>query len=154
MDGSIKNSLGLFHRVNTDLPKFSESEMEDYAKDKILDDLNLLLGSRRPFKLPDEKHKEVLSSVVYYGLPDFSGFQISDEEQQDKIREYLIFAINTFEKRLKNIHVELVPNSDFSEKGSIQFKITGQLDISNQKPPVQINAFWSESVGHFKFKGI
>jgi len=144
--------LGLFQRIRENPPELETSANDDTIKKKFSEDLNKLLITRRPWDTPDKEFPEILSSVICYGLPDFSGVRIAEDEQQEKIRTDIYNALMFFEPRMKNMDVKIMTVSDSTGKDFIEFQIHGELQLSPDDTPVIINAYWSEKIGKINFK--
>jgi|688.fasta_scaffold1574626_1 type VI secretion system lysozyme-like protein len=153
MESRSSVNLGIFHRFDSDISYTDRNKIEDLAKEKFLNDLNMLLGTRRPWGSPSEKYVEINKSVINFGLPDFSGFWLSSDEQQEKIRTHILEVLEKYEPRLKNVDIKFNSENEKNEKGQIEFKISGELELSKDFEPVLINAFWSESRGQVAFEG-
>lgn len=145
--------LGIFHRLAPEDGTPDSKYIEEFAKNKLLDDLNILLATKRPWGAPDEKYLEINKSVINFGLPDFSGFWLSSDEQQEKIRAHILEVLEKYEPRLKNVEIKFNSENEKNEKGQIEFKISGELELSTDLAPVLINAYWSESRGKLTVEG-
>jgi len=152
MTFSPNKALGLFQRIKENPPDLEFSANDTILREKFAQDLTILLSTRRPWSTPNDEFPEAVSSVLYYGLPDFSGVRISEEEQQEKIRLDIINALTFFEPRLTNLDVKMVTLTDNSGKDFVEFQIQGELQLSEDDVPVIASAYWSEKIGNFKFK--
>lgn len=146
-------NLGIFHRLDSDGDSLLPKHIEEFAKNKFLNDLNILLATKRPWGVPNEKYVEINKSVINLGLPDFSGFWLSSDEQQEKIRFHILDVLEKYEPRLKNVDIKFNSENEKNEKGQIEFNITGELELSRDFEPVLINAYWSESRGKLAVEG-
>ena len=144
--------LGLFQRIRENPTDLESSANDVTIRKKFAEDLNKLLITRRPWDTPNEEFPEVLRSVVCYGLPDFSGMHISEEDQQEKIRTDILNALMYFEPRLQNVDVKIIKVPDDNGKDFVEFQIHGELKLSPDELPIIINAFWSEKIGNIDFK--
>lgn len=152
MEKKSGSAFGLFHRIDPDAPMGSKVTQE-IIKEKLLEDLNQLLGTKRPWGAPHEKYVEINKSVINLGLPDFSGFWLSSDEQQEKIRGHILEVLERFEPRLKNVEIKFNPESEKNENRKIEFRISGEFNLSEDFDPLMINAYWSESVGKLTIEG-
>ena len=144
--------LGLFQRIRENPSELETSVNDVTIRKKFTEDLNKLLITRRPWDTPNKEFPEVLSSVVCYGLPDFSSMRISEEDQQEKIRTDILNTLMYFEPRLKNVDVKTITVPDDNGKDFVEFQIQGELQLSSDDLPVIINAYWSEKIGNIDFK--
>lgn len=70
-------------------------------------DLECLLNARRTWLPLDKANKELHTSVLGYGLPDFTVMELSTEDGRQWLCEEVERTINRFEPRLTRVSVTL-----------------------------------------------
>lgn len=133
----------LFNRLIDDLPHepFEKSDDALLDRDGIKDSIQLelvrLLNTRSNkfvgyHSLDEEKEK--ISGVLAYGLPDFSVYDATNLQDWHFIAESIKGAIDFFEPRLQNVHVDI---SKFDEKSqTLYVQINGTLNIKKMEGEV------------------
>jgi len=84
---------------------------------------------------------ETRSSILTYGIPDFSGRSWRSDSDSRAIRSSIEYAIRTFEPRLLagSVHVEILPLERVDEM-RLQFRIDAILDVEPFKEPVSFDS--------------
>jgi type VI secretion system protein ImpF len=72
-------------------------------------DLDYLLNSRNTFADLSPDFVEARQSVLTYGLSDFTALNLSDERNQNRLRQVIETTIRTFEPRLTGVVATLTP---------------------------------------------
>jgi type VI secretion system protein ImpF len=114
------------------LPSRSKS-IED-LKQSVKRDLEWLLNTRRDAAGVPSGVKELNYSLAMYGLPDFTSFSIKSPADQGRMQRILETAISSFEPRLENVVVTMVPVRDVEQK--LRFRIDARLKIEPAPEPV------------------
>jgi type VI secretion system protein ImpF len=70
-------------------------------------DLTALLNTRRPEEPFDAAFDQVLNSVLMYGIPDFTSYNLTNGVEQELVRRSIERAIRLFEPRLARVSVTL-----------------------------------------------
>jgi type VI secretion system protein ImpF len=91
------------------MPSRAESVRE--LKRAVQRDLENLLNSRNPYSDLPAAFVEAGQSVVAYGLPDFSALNVSNPNDQHRLRQLIEAAIRAFEPRLVGVSTTLLPSS-------------------------------------------
>jgi type VI secretion system protein ImpF len=89
-------------------------------------DLEDLLNTRRRCKACPPAFREVNKSLVDYGIPDFTGLNMSVPAEREATRLEIERVIRRFEPRLKNVVVTLQTNVDKADR-RLRLRITGVL---------------------------
>jgi type VI secretion system protein ImpF len=90
-------------------------------------DLEWLLNTRQRITPVPEWCKELPNSVFTYGLPDLTSFTLNSERDQMKLTSLIEMTIETFEPRLKNILVLVVPVAQSTRM--LKFQIEALLRV-------------------------
>ena len=90
-------------------------------------DLEALLNTRRTPDILPEGGVEILRSVYFYGLPDITSMPANYLYEQSKLVQSIEGAVKTFEPRLDQVRVSLVPAAESSR--TLRFVIDGMLRI-------------------------
>src|SRR5262245_32700827 len=85
-------------------------------------DLENLLNTRRRHLVPPKDLVEVKSSLVTYGLPDFSGTAPSGNKERDAFCRQIEAVIVANEPRFISVKVALVSNPETMDR-TLRFKI-------------------------------
>lgn len=98
-------------------------------------DLENLLNTRRCRDLVPPDLHELDVSLVTYGLPDFSQFNLQDPDERERLRQEIEETIRAFEPRFKSVRVALVEDAGRSER-HLRFRIDALLRL--QPEPQQV----------------
>jgi type VI secretion system protein ImpF len=102
-------------------------------------DLEALLNTRRRcLACPPELHY-VTTSMVEYGIPDFTGLNLSLPSQREQTREAIERAIRDFEPRLTNVVVTVMGNVDRADR-RLRLRITGVLQTRPSPARVEFDS--------------
>lgn len=97
-------------------------------KNAVARDLEALLNTRQEAleELPSE-FTEVTRSLVMYGLPDFTAFNLMNQHDRNRIRRALEQTITAFEPRLDRVRVTLEPQREHDR--TLHFHIEALLRV-------------------------
>ena len=95
-------------------------------KSSVSRDLENLLNTRRRWMEFPPDSRELEGSLINYGIPDFTGLNMSVPAQREQTRAEIERVIRRFEPRLKNVVVTVEPKVDEFER-TLRFRITGVL---------------------------
>ena len=112
-------------------------------------DLEDLLNTRCRCKLLPEEMSELKSSMVNYGLPDFTGVKTSGVSERGKLRRLLEETIQRYEGRLLSVRVTLVDNRDESDR-RLHFRIDATLNTQPTPAPVVFDSLLELNYSNFK----
>lgn len=123
-----KSKNGIFKRFST----------EEY-KDTVARDIESLLNNRFLLDEHDIKHlPECQTSLITYGIHDFSGLSLASSYDRAFICGSLEKAISRHEQRLTNVEVTL--RRDQRSTGALRFSITALLMIYPSREPINFDA--------------
>jgi type VI secretion system protein ImpF len=89
-------------------------------------DLEDLLNTRRRCLPCPPGFTELQRSLVEYGIPDFTGLNMSLPVEREQTRQTIERAIRYFEPRLTNVVVTMQPNVDASDR-RLRLRISAML---------------------------
>lgn len=105
--------------------RFAGQDLSELKLNVCRDLENLLNTRRRCVELPPQCGK-LESTLIAYGIPDFTGLNMSMESRREEMRQEIEQAIHHFEPRLTNVAVTMQPNVDLLDR-TLRFRITGVL---------------------------
>jgi type VI secretion system protein ImpF len=112
----------------------SRSKSIEGLKQSVRRDLEWLLNTRRIVGGAPPGLRELSHSLAAYGLPDFSVFSVSSPSDQVRMQRILEAAISSFDPRLEDVRVTLVPTRDAEQK--LRFRIDARLRVEPAPEPV------------------
>jgi type VI secretion system protein ImpF len=93
---------------------------------KVARDLENLLNTRRRVLAPPSEYKELNASIIEYGIPDFTGLNMTLPSERERTRRTIERAIRQFEPRLRDVVVTVLTNIDKSDR-RLRLRISGVL---------------------------
>ncbi len=113
-------------------PPLSTRQLMRDLKQYVRRDLENLLNTRwRCVSWPPDL-EQLESSVVNYGIPDFTGTNMSLRSEREQLRAIVEKSIRRFEPRFKSVRVALLENADDFDR-TVRFRIDALLR-TNQRP--------------------
>jgi type VI secretion system protein ImpF len=96
--------------------------------DAVRDDLEDLLNARLTAVDLPPGFEETTRSIVTYGLPDLSGYDVSGHGARTDLARVVAAVIDRFEPRLRNVRVAVL---DEKTKGglSLRFRVEAELNV-------------------------
>ena len=94
----------------------------------VLIELNRLATTRS--KLTFDEFIKTDLTVLDYGLPDFTGYSVQNDDHRIAVKNAVIKAIESFEPRLKKINVSVFSNS--SNKNISYFGVEAVLILGKE----------------------
>lgn len=119
-------------------------------KQAVRRDLEMLLNTRQSGDLP-EGAKELESSVIAYGLPDYSSVNVKSPSEQNAMRRALENAIRNFEPRLGDVTVTLEQAREHER--ALRFRIEAHLLVDPAPEPVTFDTTLELTTGEYKIQG-
>ncbi len=122
----------LFDRLGLELVNF-EGINNNYltpvgVEQSVLAELNRLVSTRSKLTF-DEFVKNDLT-VLDYGLPDFTGYSVQNDDHRIAVKNAVVKAIEVYEPRLKKINVSIFSNN--SSKNISYFGIDAVLILGQE----------------------
>jgi type VI secretion system protein ImpF len=116
-------------------------------------DLENLLNTRvRCLDVP-AKLEELKTSLVSYGLPDFTGASMGTAQEREELGRYLQAVIRRFDPRFKSVRVQLLDNAEPLDR-TLRFRIEGLLHAEPAPEPVAFDSILRPVTGDFQIKGV
>lgn len=120
-------------------------------KQSVRRDLEWLLNARQfADELPAEM-TELSTSVLAYGLPDFSTASRENIYDQNRMRLALGHIIQLFEPRLIDVEVSIEPARDTER--ALRFRIDAHLRVEPVPEPVTFDTVLQLHSGEYKVEG-
>lgn len=108
-------------------------------KDALARDLELLLNTRREALRPlPAGYPQAGRSLLVYGLPDFSAFDLHNRDDRSRIQQALERTIGLFEQRLRRVRVTLKAPRRFERR--LHFRVDALLRVEPMPEPVTFDA--------------
>jgi type VI secretion system protein ImpF len=127
----------LFDRL-TDPESMGTSSGSGYSPAEMMTavraDLEELLNTRHAAADIPKEYREVLDSIVGYGLPDLVNYNGASPDQCAALAKVIGGVIGRYEPRLKNIRVTIVRDQTYDAR-SVRFHIDAALNV-NPAPDV------------------
>jgi type VI secretion system protein ImpF len=115
-------------------------------------DLMSLLNTRRASEPVPPDFEHAGSSILTFGLPDFTSCSVMDRSEQERLRRAIETAIRVFEPRLSNVTVSLDRPGKRSEPGktldtSLRYHVRALLRVEPDPEPVVFDAVLEPGTG-------
>ena len=135
----------LLDRLLDDAPSVSQEPAQrrvqnvSELKKSVARDLEELLNTRREVlqESPTE-FTELTHSLVMYGLPDFTSFNLLSHQDRNRVRRALEQTIAVFEPRLR--HVRVVLDEPRHNDRALRFRVEALLHVEPASEPVRFDA--------------
>ncbi|NOX52923.1 MAG: type VI secretion system baseplate subunit TssE [Planctomycetes bacterium] len=120
-------------------------------KQSVQRDLENLLNTRwRCSQWPPDLD-QLDTSLINYGIPDFSGVRFASPNAQEELRRVLERVVQTFEPRFKDVRVVIIENSDPTDR-TMRFRIEALLRVEPEPEPVVFDTILETAKGEFDVK--
>ncbi len=117
----------------------SQGQDHRALKQSVRRDLENLLNTRWRCKSWPPELRELDVSLVDYGIPDFTGVNMSVPSERNKLRTVIERVIRRFEPRLKNATVAILENADAFDR-TLRFRINALLRTEPAPEPVTFDS--------------
>jgi type VI secretion system protein ImpF len=134
-----------------DAPR-SRAQVLRELKQSVRRDLESLLNTRRRCLSWPPALSELETSLVNYGIPDFTGSSMSRKRQREDFRRTIERVIRTFEPRFKSVQVEMLDNSEPTDQ-TLRFRINALLHAEPAPEPVVFDTSLEPLNGTYEVKG-
>ena len=121
-------------------------------KQAVRRDLQNLLNTRVRCIPPPPEFKELLVSLVNYGIPDLTGIAFGSTKERESFRRSIQAVITQYEKRLRKLTVKIVDSPDPLER-AIHFQIDAVLHAEPNPEPIQLDSTLRLTTCTFEVKG-
>ena len=155
-DNEIRITPSVLDRLLDFEPKESKEAPKSRSKSlrelklSVRRDLEWLLNTRCYPQDVDEGLEEVLKSVVFFGLPDFTGVSAKSHIEQKRLSQAVETAIRNFEPRFIDLKVTLEPINNIDRL--LKFRIEARLDIDPVPEPIVFDTVLQLGSGEFAIK--
>lgn len=132
-------------------PEASRAGSLGRLKLSVRRDLQALFNTRRGNPDPPSGG-ELQSSLINYGLPDFSSASIVSALDRNQIRRALETAVARFEPRLRDVVVTLMPTP--ATERALHFRIDARLRVEPAPEPVVFDTVLHIHSGEYEIRAI
>jgi type VI secretion system protein ImpF len=139
--GELRAQLPLLDRLLDDAPDqerdrvLSNAEVLEVLRASVRRDLQSLLNARRRWRSWPSRLKELATSPLGYGLPDFAAGAFGDPTRRETLRREVEDTIRRFEPRFLSLKVHLLDAND-QLSGTLRLRIEALLDADPAPEPV------------------
>lgn len=145
----------VFDRLLDDEPNISRETAHSrrqvlrQLKQSVGRDLENLLNTRQCWGEWPESLEELPESLVNYGIPDFTGMNMSIPSERERLRGIIERVILRFEPRFKSVRVQLLKNTEAFDR-TLQFRIEGMLHVEPAPEPVIFDSQLEPTTANFE----
>lgn len=129
----------------------TRSQVLRQLKQSVRRDLENLLNTRWRISSWPQEYEELDLSLMGYGIPDFTGSNMSLRSERERLRRTVEEAIQRFDPRFKSVQVSL-PDESFPEERALRFRISGLLHAEPAPEPVVFDSTMQPSTATFEVK--
>lgn len=133
---------------NTD-DHLTGKELTEQLIDDIRRDLSNIINTRKRFLSFPVVFKELNSSVICYGMEDFTNYLFFSKENQEILCSDIEKAVTLYESRLKNVKVSLEQDENVNN-GVIQFNIEAEFNAKETSYPLFMRVSLSIKTNAYK----
>lgn len=139
--GELRAQLPLLDRLMDDAPDeardrlMSNAEVLDTLRAAVRRDLQSLLNARRRWRSWPPHLRELATSPLAFGLPDFASGAFGDPVRREALRREVEDTIKRFEPRFLSVKVQLIDGQD-TLSGTLRLRIEALLDADPAPEPV------------------
>ncbi len=144
LDRLLDDEPGTQHDVDR-----SRTQLLRDLKQSVRRDLENLLNTRISLYSVPTDLEQLKTSVLNYGIPDFTGLAMGSRRQRENLARRVEDAIRRFETRFKSLRVELVDDSGNVKDRAIRFRIEGLLHAEPAPEPVTFESQLRPQLGDF-----
>lgn len=132
--------MSVLDRLGEDVASWADGSFAilDELKDAVRADLENLLNTRWRCTVWPPDLKELETSLINYGIPDFTSANLGSATDREEFRYVIERVIKRFEPRFTSVRVELMENSDKLDR-TLRFRIVALLRARPHPEPVAFN---------------
>jgi type VI secretion system protein ImpF len=116
-------------------PPLSAAEALDLLHRSVRRDLEALLNARRRWRSWPPGLRELTSSPIGFGIPDFASGAFNDKARREALRQEIEATIRRFEPRLSNVRATLLDRPDNIDP-TLRLRIDALLRVDHAPEPV------------------
>jgi type VI secretion system protein ImpF len=156
IDNEIRITPSVLDRLLDDRPEetreapASRQTSLRLLKNAVRRDLEWLLNTRGEPAEPLAELPEVARSLAVFGLPDFTGANISTNAGRENLRRRIENAVQIFEPRLEGVRVEFEEIED--GRRAVRFRIEAQLRIEPAPEPIVFDTMLQVGTGEVQVR--
>jgi type VI secretion system protein ImpF len=129
-------------------PKPPAQELRE-LRDSVMRDVADILNTRRRWPPPDPALGELTPSLADYGIPDFTGADLSSTRALEQFRDAMETALRRYEPRFKSVRVEIQSGDDAGDR-TLRFRIDALLHADPVPESVVFDSFIDPVTGGFE----
>lgn len=111
-------------------------------------DVEDLLNTRRTLGPVPEGMNQVGRSVLAFGLPELTGFDVLSPKTRQDVGRMIEWTIGCFEPRLKDVHASVIYSGAENQTRTIHFRIEARLCV-DPAPEVAFDTVLQLTTGHY-----
>jgi type VI secretion system protein ImpF len=120
-------------------------------KRSVRRDLENLLNTRQRWGEWPAALEELEKSLVNYGIPDFTGVNMSVASERERLRGVIQRVIEQFEPRFQTVRVRLLDNTEAFDR-TLRFRIDGLLKVDPAPEPVVFDSQLEPTTATFQVR--
>jgi len=113
----------------------SRNQVIRELRESVRRDLEFLLNTRRRCDSVSQEWKTLEDSVINYGIPDYTGVNLNNDDDRENFAKLIQKIILQFECRFKSVNISVLTN-DTSMDRTFRFRIDALLKIEPAVKPV------------------
>lgn len=125
--------IDLQPELQQEVPQSSWEQAREF-KASLCRDLSALLNTRRAERDFDPAYEESTSSLLSFGITDFTSYNLKNGVEQEEVRRSIERAIRQFEPRLAGVEASVEEPDPL--KPVLQFQITALMRVEDGSEPV------------------
>ena len=106
-------------------------------EESLLRDVEALLNTKRALLEVPEQYRHASSSLLQYGLPDFSSMSLHSPTDRAILRSAIETALRLFEPRLASVAVTL--DASKQSRPVLHFRVNALLRLTPQPEPIRFD---------------
>lgn len=127
------------------------TQSEVQLRNSVMRDLENLLNTRYRVSAWPPTLGELEKSIVNYGIPDFTGANMSSRQERQVFRQLVEDALRHHERRFVSVRVEVIEPEDDSDR-TLRFRIFADLHAVPDPMPVAFDSQVDQSTNHIDVK--
>lgn len=153
IDNEVRITPSVLDRLLDDDPQNSREAPKSRSaslidlRQAVRRDLEWLLNTRCFVDADDDGLTEAKRSVVYFGLPDFTGLSVQSSAEKDDLVRSIETAIKNFEPRFLGVKVTLEPIDSLDRQ--LRFRIEARLDVDPVPEQIVFDSVMQAGTGGF-----
>jgi type VI secretion system protein ImpF len=137
--------------TNSREPATSRRQVLRDLKLSVRRDLENLLNTRQRYGQWPASLAELETSLVNYGIPDFTGVNMSIPSERERLRGVIQRVIEQFEPRFRTVRVQLLENLEAFDR-ILRFRIDGLLEVDPAPEPVVFDSQLEPTTATFEVR--